>query len=188
MSAPIESTRTAFETIAHGVSCAVAIHQNHPQSKQCVVASARDEIFRLGSTIGRMSSAFLTVPYDGSPDQAFGEDIAVLLGEVFIHMCRICEVCGIDLRSSVLKKIELNGRKYPVELCKVSQRVQYETCLIRHFKTRTPPESTVVFSWCTWACLILFIYSNHNSVRANSVFYLCRAKVENTRSTLSILE
>ena len=60
------------------------------------------------------------MPHDGSPEQTFGENIALLLGEVFIQMCRICDVCDIDLRLSVLKKMELNGRKYPVELCKVS--------------------------------------------------------------------
>ena len=41
------------------------------------------------------------------------------LGQVFIQVFVIAKVCGIDLPTSILKKIELNGRKYPVELCKV---------------------------------------------------------------------
>ncbi len=41
------------------------------------------------------------------------------LGRVFLQLFVVARVCGIDLRTSILKKIELNGRKYPVEPCKV---------------------------------------------------------------------
>ena len=120
MSAPITSTRIEFETIAqHIATAATAVHTSKPQSQQCIIASARNEIFTLGSVVGRMCSAFLTVPHDGSGDGAVGDRVALILGEVFIQLFAVSNVCGIDLRTSVLKKMELNGRKYPVELCNV---------------------------------------------------------------------
>jgi dCTP diphosphatase len=41
-----------------------------------------------------------------------------LLGEVFFQLFVVACACRIDLCTSILKKVELNGRKYPVELCK----------------------------------------------------------------------
>lgn len=117
MSATIPSERTAFETIATRISSTAAAQK--PQSQSTTIAAARNEIFRLSSIVGRMASAFLTVPHDSGKGVAVGDEIANLLGEVFIQMLQICRVCGIDLRLSVLRKMELNGRKYPVELCKV---------------------------------------------------------------------
>jgi dCTP diphosphatase len=117
MSATIPSERTAFETIAKRISSTAAAQK--PQSQSTTIAAARNEIFRLSSIVGRMASAFLTVSHDSGGGVAVGDEIANLLGEVFIQMLQICRVCGIDLRLSVLRKMELNGRKYPVELCKV---------------------------------------------------------------------
>ncbi|KAL7514655.1 hypothetical protein ACHAXN_012447 [Cyclotella atomus] len=116
MSATIPSERTAFETIAERLSPTAAAQD--PQSQSTIIAAARNEIFRLSSIVGRMASAFLSVPHDSGTGVYVGDEIANLLGEVFIQMLQICKVCGIDLRLSVLSKMELNGRKYPVELCK----------------------------------------------------------------------
>jgi len=40
------------------------------------------------------------------------------IARVFWRLVVLCNVCRIDLRSCILKKIELNGKKYPVHLCK----------------------------------------------------------------------
>jgi hypothetical protein len=121
MSAAITSTRIKFEEIDEQLSTALAVaHPADPKSQSSIVATARDEIFRLGSIVGRLCSAFLTVAHDGCSEQKVGDEIALLLGEVFIQLFNVSRACSIDLRLSVLKKMELNGRKYPVELCKVS--------------------------------------------------------------------
>ncbi len=90
------------------------------------IAIARDEVFRLGSVVGQMCSSFLTVPRDSEEGKAFWgalpsqkNEVANHMGRVFLALLSVATVCGIDLRTSILKKIELNGRKYPVELCKV---------------------------------------------------------------------
>eukprot|EP00804_Cyclotella_cryptica_P008477 CCRYP_003977-RA/>CCRYP_003977-RA protein AED:0.07 eAED:0.07 QI:620/1/1/1/1/1/2/219/292 len=93
-----------------------------PRQHSCAIASARDEVFRLGSLVGKLCASFLAAPYDGSDDSKSSvgnnEEISKLLGEIFVQMFTLSGVCGIDLRLSILKKMELNGRKYPVELCK----------------------------------------------------------------------
>ena len=81
-----------------------------------------------------MCTLFISVPHDPiefkerpslqddpfwlelSPEK---ENVANQMGEVFLQLFTIARVCGIDLCTSILKKVELNGRKYPVELCKV---------------------------------------------------------------------
>jgi dCTP diphosphatase len=39
-------------------------------------------------------------------------------GEIFLRLFDISLMCGVDLRTCILKKMELNGKKYPVELCR----------------------------------------------------------------------
>lgn len=38
---------------------------------------------------------------------------------VFRALSALCDICGIDLSVAIVKKMELNAKKYPVELCKV---------------------------------------------------------------------
>ena len=99
------------------------------------VAAARDGVFRLGALVGRLCALFLSVPRDGpasaaarpSPaDPPFWREpsaaraaVARQLGELLVHAFALAGACGVDLRESVLKKVELNEKKYPVELCKV---------------------------------------------------------------------
>jgi hypothetical protein len=59
--------------------------------------------------------------HPSSSDNAKTEVVAAhhQLGQVFLQLFVVSRVCAIDLCTSILKKVELNGRKYPVELCKV---------------------------------------------------------------------
>jgi len=72
-----------------------------------------------------MCSSFLKVPRDSKEGKSFWEtpssqknEVSNHMGRVFLALLSVATVCGIDLRTSILKKIELNGKKYPVELCK----------------------------------------------------------------------
>lgn len=46
------------------------------------------------------------------------EEIANSMGALFCALLQTAHSCSLDLRTCILKKMELNGRKYPVELCK----------------------------------------------------------------------
>ncbi|KAL7479658.1 hypothetical protein ACHAW6_005384 [Cyclotella cf. meneghiniana] len=119
---------------------------NIPQQRVCSIASARDEVFRLGSIVGQLCTSFLAVPYDGSDDSKSSvgnnEEIVALLGKIFLQLFTLSRVCGIDLRLSVLKKMELNGRKYPVELCK-GKSGKYTKYSEQTGITKTDGQSTV---------------------------------------------
>ena len=59
---------------------------------------------------------------DPTPTAAAGTPgrraIARAMGAAFVGLFVTAHTCGLDLRTCVLKKLELNGRKYPVELCR----------------------------------------------------------------------
>ena len=113
---------------------------DHPSS------SPRSNVLRIGAKVGGLCTSILTCapldpPHD-IPSHELGrnepfpttlshcdfwskpsegrEEIVNRMGEVFLALFVMARACGLDLRICVLKKIELNGRKYPVELCKVS--------------------------------------------------------------------
>ncbi|KAA0045343.1 dCTP pyrophosphatase 1-like [Cucumis melo var. makuwa] len=76
--------------------------------------------------VGELSEIFQwkgEVP-SGLPDwkeeekQHLGEE----LSDVLLYLVRLADICGIDLDKAVLRKLELNGKKYPVKLCKESSR------------------------------------------------------------------
>jgi len=53
-------------------------------------------------------------------DTATQEKVGQELADTFVYLLRIAEVCGIDLIEATNKKIDLNAKKYPVDLCKGS--------------------------------------------------------------------
>lgn len=48
------------------------------------------------------------------------EEIGQELSDTLVYLLRIAEVCGIDLIEAANKKIDLNAKKYPVEIVKGS--------------------------------------------------------------------
>ncbi|EED90815.1 predicted protein [Thalassiosira pseudonana CCMP1335] len=138
--------RTSFASLQQQIASTPKSNNTRDDDRQCssvstTVASARNEIFRLGAYAGSMCTSFLSVPNDrsnssnassndasnsfwaassssSSSSSQLRDEVATQLGMIFIQLFTICNVCDIDLCTSVLKKVELNGRKYPVELCK----------------------------------------------------------------------
>ena len=53
-------------------------------------------------------------------DTATQEQVGQELADTFVYLLRIAEVCGIDLIEAANKKIDLNAKKYPADLCKGS--------------------------------------------------------------------
>ncbi|CAA0826592.1 Unknown protein [Striga hermonthica] len=80
--------------------------------------SPRNLLLALVGEIGELSEIFQwkgEVP-KGLPD--WKEEEKVHLGEelsdVLLYLIRLSDICGIDLDKAALRKIELNGVKYPV--------------------------------------------------------------------------
>ncbi|XP_073136403.1 uncharacterized protein [Henckelia pumila] len=43
------------------------------------------------------------------------------LSDVLLYLIRLSDICGIDLGEAALRKIQLNGTKYPIHRCKPSK-------------------------------------------------------------------
>ncbi|KAL3807654.1 hypothetical protein ACHAXA_007944 [Cyclostephanos tholiformis] len=151
------TSRVAFSTIEDRAKVIVASSSSSSSSRGsgATVAEARDEIFRLGATVGRACDIFLSYPrdvvvvdavdddddnYDDHPsrlgpslaggdakeeEEVKEEEVSAaaaavdpVCGEIFLRLFDLSGMCSVDLRTCVLKKMELNGKKYPVELCK----------------------------------------------------------------------
>ncbi|KAL3506550.1 hypothetical protein ACH5RR_031932 [Cinchona calisaya] len=88
--------------------------------------SPRNLLLALVGEVGELSEVFQwkgEVPR-GLPDweeeekQHLGEE----LSDVLLYLIRLSDVCGIDLGKAVLRKLELNALKYPVNLCRGSSK------------------------------------------------------------------
>jgi NTP pyrophosphatase (non-canonical NTP hydrolase) len=72
------------------------------------------------STVTRSSSSSSSSNADcfWSNPSAPRDDIYLAIGKIFWNLVQISKTANIDLSSSILKKMDLNARKYPVHLCK----------------------------------------------------------------------
>ncbi|WMV48470.1 hypothetical protein MTR67_041855 [Solanum verrucosum] len=86
----------------------------------------RNLLLAMVGEVGELSEIFQwkgEVPR-GLPDweekekQHLGEE----LSDVLLYLVRLSDICGIDLGNAVLRKLELNAIKYPVNLCKGSSK------------------------------------------------------------------
>lgn len=82
-------------------------------------------VFQVGE-VGELSEIFQwkgEVP-KGLPD--WKEEEKLHLGEelsdVLLYLVRLSDICGVDLGKAALRKLELNAKKYPVNLCKGSSK------------------------------------------------------------------
>lgn len=128
---PMESTsRVEFTYIQDKCSC------TNDETGNTSISRARDKIFQLGALTGMICTTFMSVvPHDlnrgadesrPSPnDDPFWTEpspqkqhMSKQLGELFLHLFDTAATCNLDLCVCILKKIELNSKKYPAELCK----------------------------------------------------------------------
>lgn len=111
---------------------------------------ARDKIFHLVSAIGMLSTSIvnnappldpiLNPPYH--QNNVLGHDpfwaqpsmekeqIHDGIKHVFRNIIEFCQICDLDLIVAIPKKMELNRKKYPVDQCKVSNKIMSNYCNI----------------------------------------------------------
>lgn len=102
----------------------------HPRADQQGVSipAVRSLIFRLSAVTGSLSSLFLSsVPLDGTDQFTANAAIAATMAHLLKALTELSCSLSINLHSACCKKIDLNGRKYPVELCKVCQMMSTQT-------------------------------------------------------------
>ena len=114
--------------------------------------TARHQIFVLMQKVGQLSTSFLAnAPLDkpsstdlksSDPDWKAPEETCEIMGSVLLNLA-ICASCsGLDLRTCILKKMALNAKKYPAELCK-GKAGKYTSYSNATGITKTTGQSTV---------------------------------------------
>ena len=121
---------TFFETL-HAAAAARILNDK--------TMTPRDHVLRLGEIVGRLCSLFLThapldpkrEPLDNVPaldkkeedcfwttDSDARQDIVNGMAELFAAIILAAETCEMELGDCILRKMELNNKKYPVDLVK----------------------------------------------------------------------
>ncbi|KAK8948830.1 hypothetical protein KSP39_PZI005387 [Platanthera zijinensis] len=106
--------------------------------------SPRNLLLALVGEVGELSEIFQwkgEVP-KGLPDwnEAEKEHLGEELSDVLLYLVRLSDICGVDLGKAVLRKMELNARKYPAQQCKSSSK-KYTHYSTIHELSREPLKS-----------------------------------------------
>jgi hypothetical protein len=90
------------------------------------VHETRSLILRLSVLVGNLCSLFLqSIPLDGVSVSTGAQTlqgtpgIQMKMAELLSGLMSTAASVSINLETAILKKMELNGKKYPVHLCKV---------------------------------------------------------------------
>ncbi|MFD8421061.1 nucleotide pyrophosphohydrolase [Streptomyces sp. NPDC059466] len=81
-----------------------------PKNLAMALAGEASEVLELFQWLTPEQSSALTSQPDGA--QALRQELA----DVFAYLLRLADVTSIDLEEALAEKIELNRRRYPVEL------------------------------------------------------------------------
>jgi NTP pyrophosphatase (non-canonical NTP hydrolase) len=81
-----------------------------PKNLAMALAGEAGEVLELFQWLTPEQSSALIAQPDGA--QALRQELA----DVFAYLLRLADVTGIDLEEALAEKIELNRRRYPVEL------------------------------------------------------------------------
>jgi hypothetical protein len=84
------------------------------------IRTHRDRILEIGVVAGRLCSLFLGYAAVDISVTLFqcGDEMMKCMGELLWALLLAAKTCHMDLGDCILKKISLNGRKYPVDLVK----------------------------------------------------------------------
>ncbi|WP_343649528.1 nucleotide pyrophosphohydrolase [Herbaspirillum sp.] len=77
-------------------------------------------VMALSVEVAELMEHFQWLPTGGMHelDEAAREGVRHEMADVLVYLIQLADHTGIDLRSAVLEKMELNRRKYPVELAR----------------------------------------------------------------------
>jgi len=91
--------------------------------QQETICQPRVEILNLGILVGELSrSILLNTGLDENGSSSIiqnREQLGEAMAALFLSLIYTAHVCQLNLRDCILKKMSLNGKKYPIALCKV---------------------------------------------------------------------
>jgi hypothetical protein len=93
-----------------------SIEDSEYRSPHMTISNVRNTIFHILIYMGTLSSHFVNENQINDNDS---DVIGNILGKMIVSLIDISYGLSINLHDACMKKIKLNQRKYPVELCKV---------------------------------------------------------------------
>jgi dCTP diphosphatase len=106
-------------------NCSYDDEKDHESLQKCrttslpmTIRNVRSTIFRLLIHVGTLSSHFVI---ESRTNYRADDVIGNILGQMIVLLMDISCGLSINLHDACMKKIQLNQRKYPIELCKVSK-------------------------------------------------------------------
>jgi dCTP diphosphatase len=80
----------------------------------------RSSVLQLSSLVGQLALLFLKQmpPFDSEHASAT-PDIGLAMGCIMDEILQVSRLLKLELRTAILAKMDLNAKKYPVELCQV---------------------------------------------------------------------
>ena len=67
--------------------------------------------------MSKITLVYFTLGWNEKDKQHVGEE----LSDVLVYLVRLAELCEVDLPNAVLRKLELNAKKYPADMVHGSQ-------------------------------------------------------------------
>lgn len=132
LDAQLEATTLVSKDAKHEgdarISPSVASLKAVPRDKtnnELPIYAIRNLVIRLTVVTGTLSSLFLTtVPSDGTEFFKGNAVVATTMAHLLTALMELSSSLAINLHMACCKKIDLNCRKYPVDLCKVRSCIE----------------------------------------------------------------
>ena len=129
-----EATAKCFSDASENVLCSIGSPLDKSTATDVMATisctcQARTQLFQMTSVMGNLTTRIQRfAPLDGeesfwSTDSEGRNEIHDAVCSLFHSLLALCSICNIRLGAAIVKKMELNNKKYPVELCKASHGV-----------------------------------------------------------------
>jgi dCTP diphosphatase len=79
--------------------------------------SPKNLVMALTSEVGELNELFQWLSEKES-ENLDNDEVKQEIADIFIYLLRLCDKLGIDIEEAAKEKIEINAKKYPIDLAK----------------------------------------------------------------------
>jgi dCTP diphosphatase len=79
--------------------------------------SPKNLVMALTSEVGELNELFQWLSEKES-ENLDNDEVKQEIADIFIYLLRLCDKLGIDIEEATKEKIEINAKKYPIDLAK----------------------------------------------------------------------
>lgn len=99
------------------------------------LVESRNLIFQLGGFSGDLCKLAFSFPLQSKAPFLADSELRQCCALLLWHLLRLSVLCRLDIETCIHKKMDLNRKKYPVDLCKVSamSSIGYMSCTFQEY-------------------------------------------------------